>query len=70
MENGHIWITLAVLLTLVELWAIKRIIGSKSKADRKMLWIVFIVFVPVLGLIAWAVAGPKASAGVPISRVG
>ncbi|WP_324804954.1 PLD nuclease N-terminal domain-containing protein [Pseudomonas sp. JQ170C] len=70
MENGHIWISLAVLITLVELWAIKRIIGSKSRADRKMLWIVFIVFVPVLGLIVWAAAGPKSSPGVPISREG
>ena len=36
-NNGYIWITLAVILALVELWAIKSIIGSKSKADRKML---------------------------------
>lgn len=70
MENGHIWITLAVLLTLVELWAIKRIIGSKSRAEHKMLWIMFVVFVPLVGMVVWAVAGPKAHNGVPLSREG
>ena len=59
-NNGYIWITLAVVLALVELWAIRSIITSKGRAERKMLWIVLIVFVPLLGLIVWGVAGPKA----------
>ncbi|NER62063.1 PLDc_N domain-containing protein [Pseudomonas sp. MAFF212428] len=59
-NNGYIWITLAVVLALVELWAIRTIITSKGRAERKMLWIVLIVFVPLLGLIVWGVAGPKA----------
>lgn len=66
-NNGYIWITLAVILALVELWAIKSIIGSKSKADRKMLWIVLVVFVPLLGLIVWGVSGPKAINNHPAS---
>lgn len=69
-NNGYIWITLAVILALVELWAIKRIIGSKSKADRKMLWIVLVVFVPLVGLIVWGVAGPKAINNNAASRNG
>lgn len=59
-NNGYIWITLAVVLALVELWAIRSIITSKGRAERKMLWIVLIVFVPLLGLIVWGLAGPKA----------
>jgi len=60
-NNGYLWITLAVILALVELWAIRSIIASKgARSERKMLWIVLIVFVPLLGLIVWGVAGPKA----------
>lgn len=60
-NNGYIWITLAVILALVELWAIRSIIASKDgRSERKMLWIVLIVFVPLAGLIVWGVAGPKA----------
>jgi len=69
-NNGYIWITLAVILALVELWAIKSIIGSKSKADRKMLWSVLVLFVPLVGVIVWGVAGPKAINYIAASRNG
>jgi hypothetical protein len=32
---------------------------SEGKASNKGVWIVLIVFVPLFGLIAWALAGPK-----------
>ena len=51
MEHGPLWITLAVLLALLEVWAIKRIIGSPARAENKMMWILFVVFVPVIGLV-------------------
>ena len=70
MEHGHLWITLAVLLAILELWAIKRIIGSPVRAESKMMWIVFVVFVPVLGLLVWGLNGPKSRPGVPLSKEG
>ncbi|MEE1920949.1 PLD nuclease N-terminal domain-containing protein [Pseudomonas sp. 148P] len=70
MEHGYLWITLAVLLALLEVWAIKRIIGSPARAESKMMWIVFVVFVPVLGLLAWGFAGPRSRPGVPLSKEG
>lgn len=70
MEHGYLWITLAVLLALLEVWAIKRIIGSSVRAESKMMWIIFVVFVPVIGLLAWGVNGPKSRPGVPLSREG
>ncbi|MBV4473306.1 PLDc N-terminal domain-containing protein [Pseudomonas sp. B2M1-30] len=53
------WIVLAVVLLLIELWAINRVRKSAGKSSDKGVWIVFIVFVPLIGLIAWALAGPK-----------
>jgi len=41
------------------LWAINRVRKSEGKASNKGVWIVLIVFVPLFGLIAWALAGPK-----------
>jgi len=70
MEHGALWITLAVLLAVLEVWAIKRIIGSPARAESKMMWIVFVVFVPVLGLLVWGLSGPKSRPGVPLSKEG
>ncbi|MEB0045525.1 MULTISPECIES: PLD nuclease N-terminal domain-containing protein [unclassified Pseudomonas] len=61
MQIEYVWIALAVILVVIELWAINKVIKSASTADNKGVWIVVIVFVPLLGLIAWALAGPKHS---------
>lgn len=60
MQIEYIWIILATLLVLAELWAINCVLRSASRAETKMLWVVVIVFVPLLGMILWAITGPKA----------
>ncbi|MGF6169382.1 PLD nuclease N-terminal domain-containing protein [Pseudomonas moraviensis] len=59
MQIETVWIVLAVILVLIELWAINRVRKSQGKSSSKGVWIVLIVFVPLFGLIAWALAGPK-----------
>jgi hypothetical protein len=59
MQIETIWIVLAAVLLLVELWAINRVRKAQGKSSNKLLWIVFIVFVPLFGVVAWAFAGPK-----------
>ena len=59
MQIETIWIVLAAGLLLVELWAINKVVKSTGKVDNKGVWIVVIVFVPLIGLILWAFAGPK-----------
>lgn len=59
MQNPTMWIVLAAVLLLIELWAINRVRKSAGKASTKGVWMVVIVFVPLFGLIAWALAGPK-----------
>ncbi|MCF4996343.1 hypothetical protein GIW70_13885 [Pseudomonas syringae] len=65
MHIETIWIVLAAALVLVELWAINRLRKSEGKSSTKGLWMVIIVFVPLIGLILWAVAGPKRIAHHP-----
>ena len=60
----YVWIVLAVVLLLVELWAIRSVLRSTKPWDSKGVWVVVIVFVPLLGLLAWLVAGPKGSARI------
>ena len=38
---------------------VKAILSQLSESSSKGVWIVLIVFVPLFGLIAWALAGPK-----------
>ncbi|WPN49501.1 MULTISPECIES: PLD nuclease N-terminal domain-containing protein [unclassified Pseudomonas] len=67
MQNVSIWIVLAAVLLLIELWAINRVRKSQGKASTKGVWMVVIVFVPLVGLILWALAGPRHIAHNPRS---
>ena len=59
MQIEYIWIVLAVVLLLLELWAINIVLRSTGGLETKGLWVVVLVFVPLLGLIARAMFGPK-----------
>jgi magnesium-transporting ATPase (P-type) len=59
MQLEYIWILLAVILLLLELWAINIVLRSTSGWETKGLWLVILIFVPLLGLIVWAMFGPK-----------
>ncbi len=59
MQIEYIWIALAVVLLLLELWAINTVLRSTSGWETKGLWLVIMIFVPLFGLIAWAMFGPK-----------
>ncbi len=55
--------TLSGLLSLVilalDIWAILNVIKSSAGGGAKVLWILLIILLPVLGLIIWAIAGPR-----------
>lgn len=55
--------TLSGLLSLVilalDIWVIINVIKSGAETGIKILWVLLIVFLPVLGLIIWALAGPR-----------
>jgi len=55
--------TLSGLISLIifalDIWAIINVVKSNAEMSMKIIWILVIVILPVLGLIIWAVAGPR-----------
>ena len=43
---------------IISIWAILNVIGSNASTLHKVLWSLFIIFFPVIGLIVWFLAGP------------
>lgn len=50
---------LGLIILFFDIWAIIRVIQSSAGAGAKALWIILILFLPVLGLILWFLLGPK-----------
>ena len=47
------------LITLIaDIYAIIQVLGSGASTGTKLLWILLILFLPVVGLIIWLLAGP------------
>ncbi len=56
LEIGGI---LGLVIIALDVWAIVNIIGSGSSTGGKILWVLAILVLPVVGLIAWFLAGPR-----------
>ena len=52
---------LATIIFALDVWAIASIINSGESGRAKLIWILLVAFLPVVGLILWWFAGPKAS---------
>ena len=48
-----------LIILALDIWAILNVIKSGAEVGIKVLWILLIVLLPVLGLIIWAIAGPR-----------
>ncbi len=53
---------LGLLILIANVWAIINVFQSGSSTGAKVLWTVFILILPVLGLIVWFFAGPRGAA--------
>lgn len=51
---------LGILVLIADVWAIANVLGSSASLPAKIVWSLLIVLLPILGLIAWLVAGPRA----------
>ena len=49
------------ILLVLDLWAIISVIGSGAGTGSKVIWVLVILFLPLVGFIAWLIAGPRAS---------
>ncbi|MBS7661121.1 PLDc_N domain-containing protein [Pseudomonas lalucatii] len=50
---------LGLIILALDIWAIINVIKSGTDTGKKVLWVLLIIFLPVIGLVVWALAGPR-----------
>jgi succinate dehydrogenase/fumarate reductase cytochrome b subunit len=50
---------LGLLILIGDVWALINILQSSAANDKKLLWVVVVVLLPLLGLILWYFLGPR-----------
>ncbi|MDQ6923169.1 MAG: PLDc N-terminal domain-containing protein [Pseudomonadota bacterium] len=50
---------LGVLILIADIWAIINIFQSSVSNEKKLIWIIVVVLLPLLGLILWFFLGPR-----------
>jgi hypothetical protein len=57
MNMGYsVW---GVLVLIGDIWAIINILQSSASNEKKLLWVIVVVLLPLLGLILWFFLGPR-----------
>jgi len=51
---------LGLIHLIIAIWAILSIVNSRAGLGAKILWILLVLLLPLIGLIIWFLAGPKA----------
>ena len=54
---------IGLIIFALDVWAIASIINTNESNGTKLLWILLVALLPVVGLIIWWFAGPKANYG-------
>ena len=50
---------IGLLILALDIWAIINVLKSGVSTGMKIVWVLLIILLPVLGLIIWAIAGPR-----------
>ena len=50
---------LGLLVLAGDIWAIINIVQSTASNEKKLIWIIAVVLLPLLGLILWFFLGPR-----------
>ncbi len=48
-----------LIILALDIWAIINVLKSSASTGMKIVWTLLILLLPVLGLIIWAIAGPR-----------
>jgi hypothetical protein len=59
MMNFGYGSVLGLLILIGDIWAIINIFQSAASNEKKLIWIIAVVLLPVLGLILWFFLGPR-----------
>lgn len=52
-----------LLILIADAWAVVNVLGSRASLLGRALWVIVILALPLLGLLVWLVAGPRAGRG-------
>ena len=55
-DNIGLW---GFIVLVADIWAIVSVVQSALSTGKKVLWILLILFLPVLGFILWFLVGPR-----------
>ncbi|WP_137973169.1 PLD nuclease N-terminal domain-containing protein [Pseudomonas sp. F(2018)] len=66
-EFTLLFIALAAIILLLDVWAILSVYRSDKGVQSKALWSLGIALFPVIGLVVWGVLGPRGLAHPPSS---
>lgn len=50
---------IGLIILALDIWAIINVVKSSAETGIKVLWVLLILLLPVLGLILWALMGPR-----------
>ena len=50
-----------LILLALDIWALISVIGSNESTGKKVIWVLVILFLPLLGFVAWLLFGPRAA---------
>jgi hypothetical protein len=50
---------IGLLILIGDIWALVNILQSSTGNDKKLLWVVVVVLLPLIGLILWFFMGPR-----------
>ena len=67
MEVTLFWWAAALIVLLLDLWAMNSVWRSTQNNGRKALWTLVIVALPIIGLVVWGLMGPRGLAESPTS---
>jgi len=68
METSIFGIGLAVIIFLLDVWAVASVWRSTKSAGTKWGWALVIFIFPLVGLGIWGIAGPRGIAIPPTSK--
>ncbi|MNR30365.1 hypothetical protein D3C85_1478150 [compost metagenome] len=66
--TSYFSIAVAVIILLVDLWAIVSVFRSDKTVGVKTAWAIGLILFPVIGLIVWGVPGPRGIKEGPTSQ--
>lgn len=49
---------MGLLVLVADLYAIIQVLGSNATTGTKLIWVLLILFLPVIGFILWLLMGP------------